>query len=317
MFDRALPVQIDPQDGESGVGLCLRLAERNRMSLVELRALLDMSKADSFKYHHVLRLAMLARLDPADLEQRFIAPLKGIRTGLKFAGHSLRLRAFHRGRRPQVCPICIQRHRFCRTEWDFTLSCACVEHMCHLVDRCPSCDSVLRWDRPSVQWSHCRHYLGREARAALTPGTDYVEMQAVLQALLTRTPLPSHWLSRCFPAGVSIDGWFSLVWAFGAMTTPHQPPRPGTFSSVPSSAAVRAVVSRASERMKKFSARHSHSCPELKALIAEAPLLGLIREGDQERDRLAALEVYRFLAGDRAVDALLKLHRVSTQLSLL
>lgn len=316
MFDRPLPVEVEPLAGESGAGFCLRLASRNGLSLVELRRLLDMSAVDSFKHHHVLRLAMLAQLDPARLEQQFVAPLRGIRTGLRFAGHSLRLRASYRGRRPQVCPACIQRYRYCRTEWDLTSACVCLEHMCFLIDRCPSCDTALRWDRPSIEWSHCRHFLGQGSPAATSVDMSFFEMQSVLQALLTDTPLPSLSFAWPFPGVPSLDGWLSLVWAFGTLTSPHQVPRPGTFSSVPNSVAAREVVSRAHARMTAFATRHTKPCPELATLIAEAPLVGLLCDSDRETDRGIAMEVYRFISGDRGLDAILRRHRVSTQLSL-
>lgn len=316
MFEHPLPVQVVLQEGEAGTGFCLRLAAKNGLSLVELRSLLEMSATDSFKLDHVRKLALLSGVGPEQLEQRLPAPWKGVRKGLRYAGHALRLRAFHRGRKPQICPVCIGRHGICREEWDFTLSCVCMEHRCPLVDRCPTCDAVLRWDRPATDWSQCRHHLGQAFQAGPPLDPGLIDMQAVLLALMRHDELPQLSFAWPFPGRVSLDGWFALVWAFGSITTSHQAPRPGTFSSVPSSAAVREVILRAHERMWRFSNRDRQQSEELKALIAEAPLVGLLRDSDHEIDRLTAADVYRFIAGESAVDSLLRRYGVSTQLSL-
>jgi hypothetical protein len=141
-------------------------------------------------------------------------------------------------------------------------------------------------------------------------------MQAVFQSLLTNTHLPSLSFSWPFFGRISLDGWFSLIWAFGALTTPHQIPRPGTFSSIPSSMAIRELVTRAHERMSSFAARYTQPSPELTTLISETPLIRLIRDSDHEMDRMAAMEVYRFINGDRGLESIIRRCRVSTQLSL-
>ena len=316
LAERSLPVAIEPIEGESGAGYCLRLAARNGLSLVQLRTLIGISAGSSFKREHVFKLAWLSKVDPVKLEPCFPTSLRGVRTGVSFLGQSLRLRAYHRGRQPQVCPVCIERYRYCRSEWDFTLSCACLEHSCPLIDRCPTCGKPLRWDRPTIEWSSCRHYLGRPFPEGESFDPVLSEMQTVIGALVADTEIPSVSFPLPFSGRVSLDGWFSLVWAFGVMTAPHQVLQPGTLSSVPSSEAVGVLIRRARERMAAYTRGAKPPCAELRALIAEAPLLGVIRDSHEENNRRAAMTVYRFVAGEKALEAALRKYRLSTQLSL-
>lgn len=314
--DRSLPIRFEPMEDESGSGYCLRLASRNGLSTVELRKLVGMSEVQSFRQQHITRLAMLSGLDPARLTNRLPASLRGIRSGVSYMGHPLRSGALYRGRRPQVCLMCIACRKYCRFEWDFTLSCVCQEHLVALTDRCPSCMTALRWDRPSVDWARCGHCLAKFADSVPPLPAGLVEMQSVMRSILTQSWPPSLSFVWPFPERVSLDGWFSLVLAFGTITQPYRQPLTGTFSSIPSSAEVQSIILRAHERLRAFSCRFGAAGDELKAWIAEAPLLGLLREGLSEKDRAVAMEVYRFVEGEQALEAFLRRLRLGSQLKL-
>jgi len=314
--DRPLPVPIELWNDESGASFCLRLAGRNGLSMVELRGLLGLSAMTSIKREHVRRLALLSDVDPQRLAERFPDELRRTRGGLTFWGHFLRLSSYVRWRRPQICPLCVQQRRMCMGEWDFTFSCVCLEHSCVLIDHCPTCNGPLRWDRPGIEWCGGQHFLGKAPKEAEPIAPELYEMQSVIRALLTSVELPKMSFEWPFSRPVSLNGWFSLINAFGSMSKAHYQPAPGTFNTIPSSASVRLLSLRAYQRLRSFARRSIDRDESLQSLIADAPLLRLIRESGDAGDRAAAMAVYGFVAGVHALESVVNRSRLGIQLSL-
>ena len=86
-----------------------------------------------------------------------------------FWGHTIYLPTHLRWAKPQVCPLCIHRHGYCKAIWDVALSTVCLEHGCLLIDSCKQCGQALRWNRPSVDVGHCKHYIQAEDPKADIP----------------------------------------------------------------------------------------------------------------------------------------------------
>jgi len=274
--DRPLPVPVEPFDDESGAGFCLRLAERNRMSMVQLRGLLGLPPDKAIRKEHVKRLGLLCGADPGRLAEKFPDALRFARAGMHFWGHSLRLPSYVRWTRPQICPLCLAQRRICFAEWDLTFSCVCLEHSCPLLDDCPTCGAPLRWERPATEWCAGHHFLGKLPNKAEPVSPELLEMQSVLRAFMQRTTLPRLSFEWPFGHGLTLNGWLSLLNAFGAVNKPYCPPHAGTFCTIPSASAVRSICARAYDRMRTFSRRGGNEDEPLKALIAEAPLIRLL-----------------------------------------
>lgn len=314
--DRPLPVPIEPFDDESGAGFCLRLAERNRISMVQLRGLLGLPPEKAIRREHVTRLAMLCDVDPAILVEKFPDAQRLARSGMYFWGHSLRLPSYVRWTRPQMCPLCLGQRVICLGEWDLTFSCVCLKHSCLLFDSCPTCAAPLRWERPATEWCDGHHFLGVLPRQADPVSPELIEMQSILHAFMCRMDPHGQSFDWPFGHGVTLNGWLSLIDAFGSVSKPHCQPHRGTFCTIPSAATVRSISARAYERMKAFSRRGGNEDESLKSLIAEAPLVRLLRDSDEVGDRTAAMDVYRFAAGDKALESVLRRSRRGHQLSL-
>lgn len=94
-------------------------------------------------------------------------------------GHTIYLPTHLRWAKPQVCPLCIHRHGYCKAIWDVALSTVCLEHGCLLIDSCKQCGQALRWNRPSVDVGHCKHYI-----QAQDPKTDIPDGAMDLQVFL-------------------------------------------------------------------------------------------------------------------------------------
>jgi hypothetical protein len=158
--------------------------------------------------------------------------------------------------------------------------------------------------------------LGKAPKEAEPIAPELYEMQSVIRALLTSVELPKMSFEWPFSRPVSLNGWFSLINAFGSMSKAHYQPAPGTFNTIPSSASVRLLSLRAYQRLRSFARRSIDRDESLQSLIADAPLLRLIRESGDAGDRAAAMAVYGFVAGVHALESVVNRSRLGIQLSL-
>lgn len=158
-FDTALPVQCIPYPNESGYGYCLRAIHRNGANLHALRRMMNLPEMQEFHKSHALALASIFGISP-----EWLSAALGEDRPRKFGphdfwGHTIYMPRNLRWATPQVCPICIHRHGYCKAIWDVALSTVCLEHGCYLIDSCKQCGQALRWNRPSVDVGHCKHYI--------------------------------------------------------------------------------------------------------------------------------------------------------------
>jgi hypothetical protein len=315
--DRTLVVPIEPMDDESGSGFILRLTERNCMSPTEMRRLIGAPAERPILRRHVRALALLSKVDPSRLMHKFpdqIRPVAG--SGCNFWGHSLRFPTFIRWTRPQVCPLCVAQRQMCLGEWDFSCSSVCLEHDVALIDACPTCGLSLRWERPAIEWCKCRNYLGRVRTDAELPTGELREMQLIFRSFFRGEPLPPISFDWPFGDGMTLNGWLSMIEAFCSVSLSYKQPRHSAFSHLQSSSSTRALLSLAYQRVAMFSRPASRVDESLKCLIAEAPLMRLIRDGEVDADRVAAMNVYRFAVGEKALESVLRGTRRGLQLPL-
>jgi len=291
----------------------LRVASSNAMSLARLRQLVGIGENESINAHHEAALLGLVGLASGTSSNLF--PY-GARQGVGHVscyGHDFRVRSMLRSRRPQICVACVRDCAFCYAHWDLSLSVACLRHRCLLKDRCPSCGVVLRWDRPSVEWSHCKHVLGR------APETQDISEQLFIAQRITEelfhagVPDFSPLGIQC--PGISLDAWFSLLWALGVKGETLAMPRRGTLISTPSAEDARGIVFRSITRLLRCKATKG-GLRKLAGEVAEAPLVGTILRPVGQADRALAMSWYGEIFGTRELDALVRQHRSVAQLSL-
>lgn len=303
-----LPIRLTPTKGESGVGFLLRIASANGISMHKLRQLAGMTAAETFTAKHESRLLALIGL----AEERLL-PQKISGGGIACYGHRFRLRTMLRFRRPQFCPTCIRETRACAAHWDLSLSVVCLRHECFLQDFCPSCHTQIRWNRPSVEWGHCKHFLGGTA----TPANllrDLLSAQKITEDLLDHQAPDFSSLGLSCP-GLSLDAWSSFLWALGLIETPDSPPPRTVITKVPSSLNARTVVARSITRLRAC-VEKGHGLSDLAHVVADAPLIGTILDPANEFDRAICLNWYRAIFGERQAASLVRRHRELSQMSL-
>ncbi len=308
-----LPIAVTPYPTESGIGFMLRVASANAMSLAKLRQLVGMGENETFNAHHEVALMGLVGLT-AELRSNLLP--HGARHGVGNVacyGHHFRIRAMLRTRRPQVCLACVRDAAYCEAHWDLSLSVLCLRHRCLLQDKCPSCGASLRWARPSVEWSHCKHYLGRDVGVQEIPVQITIAQQITHDLFYGKEP-DFGFLGMACP-GISLDAWLSLLWALGAMDAAFVSPRRGALIAAPSAADACGMVLRAVTRIQRCQ-ESGKGLHDLRNEVVEAPLLGTILNPVGRRDRALAMGWYAAIFGEREAEALALRHREIAQMSL-
>ncbi|WP_267895845.1 TniQ family protein [Paracidovorax avenae] len=306
-----LPLLLAPTNGESGVGFLLRMASANGITMQKLRQLAGMSKSETFTAKHESRLLSLIGL--AGLGAPQLLPQRTTGRGLICYGHRFRQGVMLRFRRPQFCPACVREARICAAHWDLSLSIVCLRHACLLQDFCPTCRAAVRWDRPSVEWGHCKHFLGGPA---ISNGIsqDLFAIQKITEDLLNHQTPNFSPIGLIYP-WLSLDAWCSFMWALGLIEVPGSPPRRTVITRVPSSLDARNFVARAVERLNACKAT-GRGIADLESVVAEAPLLGIILDPSNECDRAVGLSLYESIFGGRQLAALVRQHRELSQMHL-
>lgn len=306
-----LPIVLAPATGESGVGFLLRVASANGISMHKLRQLAGMTEAETFTAKHEDRLLALVGLAGDGVS--LLLPQRISGGGVTCYGHRFRVRTMLRFRRPQFCPACIREARVCAAHWDLSLSVVCLRHGCFLQDFCPSCRAPVRWNRPSVEWGHCKHFLGGAA-VSEDISQDLLAVQKITEDLLNHQA-PDFSLVGISCPGLSLDAWSSFLWALGLIETPDSPPRRTVITRAPSSLNARTIVARSIARLRAC-VESGRGLSDLAHVVADAPLVGTILDSANECDRAIGLNWYRSIFGEHQTAALLRRHRALSQMNL-
>lgn len=179
-FDAELPVKCNPFPDESGYGFCLRAIQRNGANLHELRRVLDLPEVQALNNSHAFVLSQIFGISSQWLTSALKEKSHRKIRPQSFWGHKIYLPTHLRWAKPQVCPLCVHRHGYCKAIWDVALSTVCLEHGCLLVDSCTQCGQALRWNRPSVDVGHCKHYIQASTQKANFPDVAF-DVQVFLE----------------------------------------------------------------------------------------------------------------------------------------
>lgn len=223
--DGPLPLKLDPLPGESGLGYCLRTVHKNGANLQALRGLLRVGSGAQLSRTHARSLAAIFQISVSWLERR-LPDKHGIANKERnYDGHVFYAYNHLRFKHPQVCPHCIRQRGCCNAVWDLAMGTVCLEHDCTLIDCCQKCGQALRWDRPSIEVSHCGHYIQPSVRSK-NVASELVEWQRFLEEKFTQVPskriqAAQTWTGLLQP--MSLGGAFILIAAFGCIERPFMP----------------------------------------------------------------------------------------------
>lgn len=286
-----LPLLSPPEEGESGLGYCLRSVRRNRCSLHWLRRAAGIGERTLITAANAAKLAGLIGCDAAWLSHALPAhDHTQPRPYWRYFGHSLLAQNELRVRSPQVCPRCVHIEGVCRREWDISIVTACHRHQCHLVDRCSRCLGRLRWDRLDVGVCHCGQVI-KSAETSEVPESVLSLVSLVDARMSGVTPRGAAWNAAGLPLFVrelSLSGLLTVICAFGIKKSPHDRAHSSQSTRALSSAEWHSLVIRALARFRELDWLEDQVVGELRFAVSEAALLGLLRTPPQPSDAHAA-----------------------------
>jgi len=297
VIPRSLPVIDQPFPDESLYGFVLRMSGRNRLAgmtwvLAQLgrRSITRLGESDDRMIAH------LFGADPAAVN-RMVARGRWVDgTHVHWIrGHEFTRPYLLRLARPQWCPLCLAEHGYARAVWDFQLATACHVHGVQLLERCPQCTRLLRWQRRSLLNCICGRSLAAVPTTLAAPAA--VAVAAWIAAHLDANADPniaisalgtvSGWSS--IAQGLSVDGGMRLLYAAGLRRDGGHRVGPGEARAGLTTAECRDLCGRAIERLLRAQADLSHEDKaHLRAQFHLPALMALAVDGLDEADRQMA-----------------------------
>lgn len=318
MSENLFPISHELHEDESGLGFCLRSVSANGGQLLALRHLLGIGPSARIQAMHAVKLSQWFGVEKALLEHRLPVFLPRVGGARRFCyGHFFRQPGALRLTQPQLCPQCISEKGYLQGVWDLTLSTCCLEHGLLLVGRCPQCQSVIKWERKGVQWGACRHHLGLSRNAAVAD-SSLLSAQRILQASFRSQGGPAMAMNECLPtwiAGLSVDGWMHVLYAFGLLRAAWAPLCSKELSQCSASVDAQEIVSRGIRRIRDFevgSPRHS----EWSAVVARIPLINLMICPTGLQDQAIGYQLFQRIFGCSELNDVVRKHPQLGQLEL-
>lgn len=213
--------RVIPHEHEDLVGFLMRVASRNYLSGPS-----EILRRVFGSHRHPVHLRDTIKI--ADYTRNTIneiAQLSGIecrRSGedraWQVSGEWVTKAVFVSQRSARVCPICLQEDAHIRGLWSLRLYAVCAVHGARLVDQCPACKRMIKWDRVSPRHCGCGFDLAG-APLSKSRGADFA-----LAKLLGHRTLPGvdlhidiglsiNEIERL--ANLSLDGLCKTVWFLG------------------------------------------------------------------------------------------------------
>lgn len=298
LTEELLPIRVDPIEGESGPGYCLRALEKNGIDMHSLCMKLRISGSGGFRQSDAIFLSQLFKADVSWFKRSMPASS----SKYEWQQHRWYRLSDLRFTVPQVCPLCVHRKGWIKAAWDFSLSTVCIEHECVLVDGCASCPRSLSWYRPAPGIARCRHVIRSNPKEP-RPDQRLLQFQSWIEDRLSMNqersfgahPFLSKWKLL---SDVSLPGWLCLMEAFGLkpMDAPYQPLMfPQRYRS---NRTWREIISRALERIEDFEQQSGDDWQEWKSEIQQFPLLRMAtvhqHPGDQSLAALLLEKIFSY-----------------------
>lgn len=293
---KRLPIQISPHDRESGHSFLLRSLSRNRCGFSQTSAWLGLRWHRCVRTQDHLLWSWVTGVDSDWLLNR-LPQIKRIDGGLehRLLGHRWRGSHTLRINSPQVCPSCLKESGMCQSTWDLMCTPACPEHGVVLIDRCGQCKQAISWSRPTVDVCTCKHYLSSSQPPELCNGLALQWIQWLSTRLNAPEGAAHEELLPGFPAGVSPDGAYRIVFAMGLRAHPGESLKPsiGAHRFRPSEMA--AIIERGMQRLQ--SGLTHQDWVAHRQLVHEQSLERLELNGVTTADRSAAKRIRRQVFG--------------------
>ena len=297
MIPRSLPVIDEPFPEESLYGFVLRMSGRNRLagmtwvlSQLGRRSITQLGESDDRMIAHIFG-ANPAAISRLVIRGRWVdgTHVYWVRGAEITRPYLLRLA------RPQWCPLCLAEQGYARVAWDFQLVTACHVHGVQLLERCPKCSRLVRWQRRALRNCPCGADLG--AVQASPAAASAIGVAAWINGHLDAEPCAEGGAdSGCAPTnqlaivrGLSLDGGMRLLYAAGLRRDAGHRVGPGEARAGLTTLECREMCARSIERLRLVQAELSHEDKTyLRALFHLPALTSLATDGLEDADRQMA-----------------------------
>ena len=319
MSESSFPISLELHEDESGLGFCLRAATVSGGQLISLRRLLGIGPTARIQAAHAARLSQWFGVNEARLEQRLPAFLQRENGARRLCyGHFFRQPAALRSTQPQLCTQCISEKGYLQDVWDLTLATCCLEHSLLLTGRCLQCQSAIKWDRKGVQWGACRHHLGETQKAEIA-SSELLSAQHILQASFRSMKCSSVAMDAGLPrwlAGLSVDGWMQVFYAFGLLKSAWTSLCPKELSQCLSPVDAQEVVSRGFRRLQAFGGLSMAAAENWSSVVARAPIVNLMICPTGSQDQAIGSQLLKQIFGLSELDSVVRKYPQLAQLDL-
>ena len=250
---RQLPIRLQLDDGESGLGFTLRALRTNGIPFRPGMQWLGLQRHRPLDPKTVRQIAWSLNVDSEELGNRFVThdDNKG---WVRLAGHRFRRQVASNRLYAKLCPQCVRETGRVRLTWLLRGGVGCPWHGYSLIWQCRRCEQVISWDRPDVDICHCGYPFRANAGAPqLEPEVlAWLSWLDELVCHVAVAPLEHGELPAAL-RHLSADGAFRLIEALGLRASPGTSARSAQASSS-TPPALGAVIARGIRRMRSIEA---------------------------------------------------------------
>lgn len=212
--------RVNPYPDELIIGFLMRVALKNHLvSPVELIQYFSDGKQMNFRFKDIAKLAYFCRNTTEEIGQL---------SGFEFWENGeprwlimsewVTMSLFITSRSSRVCPLCLKEEPYLRALWILSFYFVCARHNVLLIDKCPSCNRKLNWDRKRPTFCVCGQPLS-EVHSEI----DQSNALVLAKILAYRVSQDSQYLSGLTVpivaleklANLSLDGICKTIWFLG------------------------------------------------------------------------------------------------------
>lgn len=232
-----LLVRVEPNPYESGASALYRTVRANGFDLRGVLEHLGVTSLDALAVHHMKSLSWLTGIAPRWLEATlFLEPVGRNRRQCRFVDQPFTRAASPKGFSARICPVCVSIHEHCKVSWILRSAAVCHIHRCYLQEQCSSCNRTISWSRPAMDICGCGRYLtshveGTVDSESVLSWAAWVEVQCVRSVGGDAMSWPTVSLPSILN-GMTIDGAYRLIEAFGLFKSPVSAPGRGLTNRV-------------------------------------------------------------------------------------
>jgi hypothetical protein len=249
---RQLPIRLELDDGESGLGFTLRALRANGIPFEQGLQWLGLQRHRPLDPQTIRQVAWSLNVDADRLGDRFVTRDDG-KGWVRLVGRRFRRQIASNRLYAKLCPQCVRETGRLRLTWLLRACVGCPRHGYSLIWRCRRCDQAITWDRPDVDICRC----GYPFRVAGLASPMEPQVQAWLSWMDGMVCHASSGLaSEALPTALthlSVDGAFRVIEALGLSALPGRSVRSALANSR-TPPALGVVISRGIERMQAIEA---------------------------------------------------------------